>query len=34
VTIPYFTEDVPELIDQYIKAFEKVWAHRKQLAKL
>lgn len=34
VTLPYFTRDVPELIDQYIVAFEKVWSHRKQLAKL
>ncbi len=33
ISLPYFTKDVPELIDQYIKAFEKVWAHRKQLAK-
>jgi hypothetical protein len=24
--------DAPELVDQYIKAFEKVWAHRKELA--
>ncbi len=24
--------DAPELIDQYVKAFEKVWAHRDQLA--
>ncbi|MEK7405236.1 MAG: DegT/DnrJ/EryC1/StrS family aminotransferase [Acidobacteriota bacterium] len=26
--------DVPELTEQYAKAFEKVWAHRAQLAKL
>jgi len=32
ITLPYFTKDVPELIDQYIKAFEKVWAHRKEVA--
>ena len=25
---------VPELIDQYARAFEKVWAHRAQLAKI
>ncbi len=25
-------QEVPELIDQYIAAFEKVWAHRKELA--
>ena len=32
ISLPYFTKDVPELIDQYIQAFEKVWAHRKALA--
>lgn len=31
--LPLFTSEVPELVDQYIKAFEKVWAHRGQLAK-
>ena len=31
VSLPYFTKDVPELVDQYIAAFEKVWAHRKEL---
>lgn len=30
--LPYFTSDVPELVDQYVKAFQKVWAHRKELA--
>ena len=30
--LPYFTKEVPELVDQYIAAFEKVWAHRKELA--
>jgi len=30
--LPYFTSQVPELVDQYVKAFEKVWAHRKELA--
>ncbi len=29
--LPYFTCDAPELVDQYAKAFEKVWAHRKEL---
>jgi hypothetical protein len=24
---------VPELVDQYAKAFEKVWAHRQELGK-
>ena len=28
IRMPYFTSEVPELIDQYVKAFEKVWAHR------
>ena len=32
VPLPYFTTQVPELVDQYAKAFEKVWAHRKELA--
>lgn len=32
ITLPRFTKPVPELLDQYVKAFEKVWAHRKQLA--
>jgi perosamine synthetase len=34
VALPYFTSPVPELVDQYANAFEKVWAHRKQLTKL
>ena len=33
ISLPYFTKDVPELVDLYILAFEKVWAHRKELAK-
>lgn len=32
IFVPLIYEDVPELIDQYVKAFEKVWAKRKQLA--
>ena len=32
IALPYFTADAPELVDQYIKAFEKVWAHRSELA--
>ena len=32
ISLPYFTRAVPELVDLYIKAFEKVWAHRKELA--
>jgi dTDP-4-amino-4,6-dideoxygalactose transaminase len=31
--LPLFYEDVPELVDQYVKAFEKVWAHKAELAK-
>lgn len=31
--VPYFTREMPELNAQYIKAFEKVWAHRKELGK-
>jgi len=31
LALPYFTTEVPELVEQYIKAFEKVWAHRKEL---
>jgi len=31
VSLPYFTSEQPELVDQYAKAFEKVWAHRDQL---
>ena len=30
--LPLFTSEVPELVDQYVKAFRKVWAHRKELA--
>ena len=33
ISLPMFTSDVPELVDQYAKAFEKVWAHRKELGK-
>jgi len=32
ISLPYFTSDQPQLVDQYVQAFEKVWAHRKQLA--
>ena len=30
--VPYFTSEEPELVDQYVKAFQKVWAHRDELA--
>lgn len=29
--VPFVTKEMPELTDQYIKAFQKVWAHRKEL---
>ncbi|MBP9003597.1 MAG: DegT/DnrJ/EryC1/StrS family aminotransferase [Candidatus Hydrogenedentes bacterium] len=32
IALPYFTTEVPELVEQYIRAFQKVWAHRKELA--
>jgi dTDP-4-amino-4,6-dideoxygalactose transaminase len=31
IQLPYLTCDAPELVDQYVKAFEKVWAHRTAL---
>jgi dTDP-4-amino-4,6-dideoxygalactose transaminase len=33
VRLPVFRVDAPELTGQYVKAFEKVWAKRAQLAK-
>jgi len=32
IALPYFTSEAPELAEQYVKAFEKVWAHRKELS--
>jgi dTDP-4-amino-4,6-dideoxygalactose transaminase len=32
ISLPYFTSDQPELVEQYGDAFEKVWAHRDKLA--
>ena len=32
--VPYFTKEMPELTEQYIKAFQKVWAHRGELGKV
>ncbi|HNT88890.1 MAG TPA: DegT/DnrJ/EryC1/StrS family aminotransferase, partial [Candidatus Hydrogenedentes bacterium] len=29
--LPYFTKEVPELVEQYVAAFRKVWAHQKEL---
>jgi perosamine synthetase len=34
ITLPFMYEDHPEMIEQYVKAFEKVWAHRAELAKM
>jgi dTDP-4-amino-4,6-dideoxygalactose transaminase len=34
IPLPYFTSEHPELVDQYVKAFEKVWAHREELGKV
>ena len=31
IYLPRFTLEAPDLLDQYVKAFEKVWAHRKEL---
>jgi perosamine synthetase len=33
IALPYFTTEMTELNEQYIKAFEKVWSHRKELGK-
>jgi dTDP-4-amino-4,6-dideoxygalactose transaminase len=32
IRLPLFTAEAPELVDQYAAAFEKVWAHRRQLS--
>ncbi len=32
--LPLLYGEAPELIDQYVAAFEKIWAHRAELAKL
>lgn len=34
IFVPLMYADVPELIDQYIRAFEKVWARRAEVAHL
>jgi len=34
ISLPFFTKEMPELNEQYAKAFEKVWAHRKELGKI
>ncbi|MEN8229392.1 MAG: DegT/DnrJ/EryC1/StrS family aminotransferase [Bacteroidota bacterium] len=33
ISLAYFTREMPELNEQYITAFEKVWTHRKELGK-
>ncbi len=33
ILMPYWTSGQPEVVEQYVKAFEKVWAHREELAK-
>ncbi len=33
IRLPLFRIESPELVDQYIKAFEKVWARRKELGR-
>jgi dTDP-4-amino-4,6-dideoxygalactose transaminase len=33
IPVPYFTSEQPELIEQYAHAFEKVWAHRREIGK-
>ncbi len=33
ILMPYFTSEQPELVEQYIKAFEKVWANRDAVGK-
>ncbi|MEX2262801.1 MAG: DegT/DnrJ/EryC1/StrS family aminotransferase [Bryobacteraceae bacterium] len=33
LSLPLFYEEAPDLINQYVAAFEKVWAHREELAK-
>jgi perosamine synthetase len=32
IFLPLMHGDAPELIDQYVKAFEKVWAHKAEMA--
>ena len=32
VNLPIFRTEAAELVEQYAKAFEKVWAHRKELS--
>jgi dTDP-4-amino-4,6-dideoxygalactose transaminase len=34
IFLPLLYGEAPELIDQYVRAFEKIWAHRSELAML
>jgi perosamine synthetase len=34
IFLPLFYEEAPELTEQYVKAFQKIWSHRKELATL
>jgi dTDP-4-amino-4,6-dideoxygalactose transaminase len=34
LALPYFKIEAAELVEQYIKAFEKVWAHRNEVSKI
>ena len=34
IFVPLFHREASELIDQYVKAFEKVWARKSELAKV
>ncbi len=34
IFLPLLYEDLPELTEQYIHAFEKVWAHRQEIARV
>lgn len=34
IFLPLWYEEVPELIEQSVKAFEKIWAHRAELVKI
>lgn len=34
VNLALFTAEAPELVEQYAAAFEKIWAHRTELAKI
>jgi len=33
INLPLFRQEAPELVEQYIHAFEKIWAHRDELGR-